>query len=373
MTYVPPPDDVIRCRVAAYHEVERRLGPYLVSGGLRVSPLGPGHSSDVDAHVSRAPDPAELERAGWLPLDRLLKAVGIDETGRWAVVVDGRVVGAADIHLTAPPDPVEHVLDRCRRQGAGPRELAELEALRAQGHHVAPVPPRRRTAPLRRVVAAVRRALRPRVVVAISGVDGAGKSTLSTRLVEDLGRAGVPATRIWVRPGVTSGPVARLTRIVKRLLREDPKPGLRQAAKGRADAVRSRRGWFGVLWSQVIIANFAVELLRRYAAARGVAVFDRHQIDAEVTLRVLYPVGHELSWKLARRVIPAADLRFHLSVPAEVAVSRKPEDPIGEWAVEQQLQEYAEVLEEDVITLDGRDDPDRLAMHVLQVLTGRAP
>src|SRR5687768_5315358 len=100
----------MREREMAFAEVETRLGAWLRPGGLRVSPLGPGYSSDVDAYVTSDPDPQVLLDAGWLPLDDLLSSLGVSERGRWAVVVDGRVVGAADIYVEPPPDPVQHVL-----------------------------------------------------------------------------------------------------------------------------------------------------------------------------------------------------------------------------------------------------------------------
>lgn len=90
-------------------EVSRVLGPWLHEEGLRVSPLGPTNSSDVDAHL-RVPVPDEVMRdAGWLHLDGLLARVGVPEDGRWAVVVGQRVVGAADLHLAPSPDPVAHL------------------------------------------------------------------------------------------------------------------------------------------------------------------------------------------------------------------------------------------------------------------------
>ena len=241
-----------------YDEAARVLGPWLHEEGLRISPLGPTYSGDVDAYL-RAPVPAEVMRdAGWLHLDGLLARVGVPEHGRWAVVVRQRVVGAADLHLAPSPDPVAHILDRCRRMGAGHRERAELEVLRRRGMVISAVPRRSRRHRLRQRVGAVRTLLRPKVVVAVSGVDGAGKSTLVGMLSDSLEIAGVPTTAIWVRPGVTSSAVDRAARRVKKILRLDREPGIRKAASGDADQVASRRGVIGALWASVIIINFCL-------------------------------------------------------------------------------------------------------------------
>ncbi len=368
MPEVPrPPDTLMRDREIAFAEVERRLRPWLRPDGLRVSPLGPGYSSDIDAYVRHAPDPSELAAAGWLPLDRLLASVGIRQQGCWAVVVEGRVVGCADIYESAPPDPVRHVLDKCRRRGAGPRELAELDVLRDQGHVVGAIPARRATAGLRDVVRSVRGRARPRIVLAISGVDGAGKTTLTQRVVDDLAKAGVPASRIWARPGVTGAALDRVARAVKRLLREDP--GFTRAAAGGATSLRSRQGLLGRVWSSLILVDFAAEVLRRFARAQGVVVFDRHLIDAQVTFRVMYPGQRDLAWGIASRVIPKADFMFHIDVPADVALARKPGEPMGDWAVRRQIEEYTRAVGEGVTVLDGQEHPDRLALRVLEHLT----
>jgi hypothetical protein len=166
----------------------------------------------------------------------------------WAIMDDGRVLASLDLHLGLPPDPLASLLNRCRRRGeVRVREVLEIRAL-LRTHHalpaddpvvrvaarveaglggqalarwsdgpplVAPSPlPKRR---IRRCWAKVRSALRlPPISVALSGVDGSGKSTLCWLLARNLDQAGVPVSYIWSRPDVSTGCLDGLARTVHR-------------------------------------------------------------------------------------------------------------------------------------------------------------
>src|SRR5439155_25422697 len=78
----------------------------------------------------------------------------------------------------------------------------------------------------------LRPSLRPRPVVAVSGVDGSGKSTLCRSLVRDLEAVNVPVTPVWSRPGMGPGLglLERAATSAKRLLGHDTAPGVRRVA-----------------------------------------------------------------------------------------------------------------------------------------------
>lgn len=386
----PPAPDVARDRDATYAEAARVLGEWLRPDGLRVSPLGPAWSSDVDAHVQQRPDPAVLRQAGWLPLDDLLARLGRRVSGQWAVVVDGRVVGRVDLHETERPDPVAHLLSRCRERGPGPRDEAEADALRAQGRRVPArlpkrSPARRLRALVGRAVRPARRTLSPRLVVALSGVDGSGKSTLSGNLLTALSRVGVPHTRVWIRPGMISPLVDRVVRLAKRASGSTATPGLHAAARGRAAELRSRQGVLGRLWLGVVVTEFVAGVRRRLLVAEGVVVFDRHRRDAEITLRLFYDVDPgNLAVRLARTALPAADLDVHLRISPELSVARKQEEVVGEWAVASQVEMYDELVPDAddprpsdeehgaTVVLDAARSPEALALEVLTRLVDTA-
>ena len=191
----PPSAQAARDRELTHDTVATALADVLHEGGLRVSPLGPAWSRDVDAYVRDWPDAATLEGRGWINVDDLLGRLGHGTTGRWAVVVDERIVGAADLERTAPPHPVDAVVARIARQGwCGPREHAELAVLRSRGLTVPADLPTATSPPVhRRLRWALRNMLRPRVVLRLTGADASTRRRLRARIVEDLDRAGVPA------------------------------------------------------------------------------------------------------------------------------------------------------------------------------------
>ena len=101
-------------------------------------------------------------------------------------------------------------------------------------------------------------------------------------------------------------------------------------------------------------------------------IFDRHVLDALVTWEVLYRGrgGRAVTW-LIRHALPEADLTVYLDVSASAAVSRKPDDPIGMWAVKRQLEAYGLLLE-GVVRLESHQPPEHLTHEVLVLLTERS-
>lgn len=357
--------------------VRDALDDVLAPDGLRHSCLGPGWSRDLDAHVVRRPDGARLSALGWVPLDPLLAQVGSRARDRWAVVDGDEVVGALDLDLSPVPGPVDAVVGRARRRGeVRLREVLELRVLQRQGQvlpagdpvveaataleralggdelpgRADPAPdPVRPVAVQRPLVTGLRErigaARRPRLVVALSGVDGAGKSTLVAGLSQDLQRAGVPHDVVWARPGMRLKLLDRVARVAKRLLGQRPEPGVRTVAAGEAEALPSRRGVVGAVWALAVTVAFLVDVWRRHLRSHGVVLYDRHHLDALTSLEFAYEGADlRLPRLLIRHGMPHARLGFHLDVPLEVAVARKPGDVIGEHAVRRQLQVYEHLL-----------------------------
>lgn len=401
-----PDDATFSRRQRAAAAAESALAHVLLPGGVRTSVLGPGWSSDVDLHVRAAPEPGRLEDLGWLPLDELLTAVGSPGAGRWAIVEHGEIVGAADLHATPPPDPVAAVHDRCRRRGeVRVREVLELRELIRRG---TPLPPKsavlsaaadaeaslggdllahwRSGRPRRPPVALPgasfrRRAKRlvpgraPTVGLALCGVDGSGKSTSARLIVRDLERLGIPASVVWTRPGMRIAWLDGFARRVKRVLREDPAPGVLRIADDPDRTLRSRRGVIGWTWAALVTRSFLGDVRSRARRTRGVVVFDRHLPDALVTLSFAYRgVDLRMHRRLVRSLMPPAASTFYFTVPAEVAVARKPDDPIGEAAIRRQLDAYAEELASmpGVRILDATAPPEELARAVLSSVLGGA-
>ena len=361
---------------------------------VRVSPLGPQWGRDIDVHVTALPDPTALARLGWLRLDPLLERLGKGPGCRWAVVEHGAVLAMADFHMAVAPTPVAAVRQRCRDRGeVRLREAWELRALTTddlaaaadpvlraaatlqepRGFPVAPVP---LPVPLWRRVARRRPRRHRRFVVAVSGVDGAGKSTLTAGLRDQLAAAQVPAEVVWARPGMSAGPrLAALAVRAKRLLRQDPAPGVRAVAAGDAPALRSRTGLVGWLWVMVVTCDYLAQVRGAHRRARGVVLYDRHLHDALTTLDFAYSgVRLGAARALVRLLLPRADLSLFLDVPADLALARKPDDPFGSHAVRTQLTGYDRVRAEarDLVVLDATLPREQVRLLALQALLGAA-
>jgi thymidylate kinase len=305
------------------------------------------------------------------------------------VVEHGRVLAGVRM-VDGPVDPVRAVLDGCgERAEVRLREVLELRALRREGR---PFPLDESTlraaaeiesglggrllapwATGRAGTAPVALRSGPRgVVVAVSGVDGSGKSTLRAALADSLERAGVPVSTVWVRPGMGLGPLIRLAAWGKRLLRQDAAPGLRAMADPAAVRPVSRRGAVGWTWASLVTLSFLAGVWRQHRSARGVVLYDRHLVDALATLDFAYRgVDLRLQQWLIRALLPRADVRLFLDVPAEVSVARKPDDLLGEHAVRRQLEEYARWLDRlpPALRLDATLPPDELVARALRAMT----
>jgi thymidylate kinase len=397
-----PEVEVAAARERAAHAAAEALGDLLRPAGIRTSPLGPGWSRDLDLHVTALPEPTGLLDRGWFPIDRLLGHLGSSGRGRWAVVEDGRLLACADLHTTAPPDALASLLDRCRRRGeVRVREVLELRTLLRSGSllphrdpvieaaadierglggenlrswasgRTRPVPAPLDRPPARSAVARWRSLLRPRFVVALSGVDGAGKSTVAGALAGDLERLGIPAGSVWTRPGMRLHWLDRLARAAKRPLRQDAAPGVGRVAAGLGSGLASRRGVVGWTWALLVTAAFLRDARRRHRRARGVVIHDRHLLDAIVTLEFVYAgVDLRLHRALVRRFLPAAALTVYLDLPATVAAARKPDDLFGSHAVSEQLERYSAHLHEipGVHTLDATRPPAEMALQILRMI-----
>jgi len=375
-------------RELAYHLVSEVLSDLLLPDGLGCSPLGAAWTDVFEAYVRSEPSAEQLRERGWLGVDRLLDNIGEAGSGHWMVVSDGRVLSGVSIKVGEAGDPVAGVIERAlQRHEVRLREVLELRALLRQGaafptasdvvraaadvetglggrELVKWTSGRRLPAP----VALSRPSRGNRMVVACSGVDGAGKTTLMDGLARDLTSGGVPVSRVWLRPGMGLGWVATLAQRAKRLLGMDPRPGIGMIATDPEAALRSRQGIVGWVWSVLITAMFVAGLRRQYAETRGVVLFDRHVADAFATLDFAY-AGSDLRvqrW-LARTFIPAADMVFYLDIPPDVALARKPGDMIGASAIASQIGAYQRWLPQlnHVHRLDATEPAGVLAAEAL--------
>jgi thymidylate kinase len=338
--------------------------------------------------------------AGWVSLDAVLTHLGYPGRGRWAVVASRKVLARADIQSGSAPDPVRSVLDRATRADrVGLREALELRhTIRTdRGNSVAPVrtlaeaaevesalggtelrawldptgkAPPAPTRPDR--LTSIRRPLRPRLRIGLSGVDGAGKSSLVNALRNALGNCGISCSVVWTRPGMRLRFLESLAHVAKRLLGVE-NGGLADLASGARPAeVRSRRGALGWMWSVLVTLAYLWDVRKRSVRAAEVVIYDRHLLDAIATTEALYDgVDTRLQVWLIGRLTPRADVSLWLDVPADEAARRKPDELFNLRLVEHQLDRYranAPTIE-GLVRIDGTASPGKVALSAFNAVS----
>jgi thymidylate kinase len=384
-----PDDEAREDRKRCAELLQEMFADDLGAGGIAGSALGVEWTEIFDVHLHGPLDVQRVTDAGWLPLDQLLDGPGRGRNRRWAVVEKGRVLAGVRF-VDEAADPVRAVLEGCReRSEVRLRDVLELRELSRAGRQFPAGSPAALRAAAEvesglggRLLAswASGRSSTPPVslpgrrglVVAISGVDGSGKSTLRAALAENLERAGVPVSTVWVRPGMGLGRLMSLAAVAKRLIRQDAAPGVRAMADPDAARPASRRGLLGYVWALLVSLSFLVGVWRQHASSRGVVLYDRHLVDALATLDFAYEgVDLRFQHRLVRTLLPRADVRLYLDVPAEVSVARKPDDVLGEHAVRSQLAAYDRWLDQlpASVRLDATTPAGDLVAKALQVVT----
>ena len=281
---------------------------------------------------------------------RRLRAILGDPGARARIEEHAEREGAPELGALAI-DP--EALEAAARRGRLPYVRAAAAAARG---------PRARAALAARAGARARRAVRshaaprgaPRpLLVTLSGMDGAGKSTAAETLLARLAAAGVPAEMSWARLGSESRLLDGLATPVKRLLRREGTTADPVAAGGPdVGKVQDERESAGrrrlVSWVWIAIVAWANARSYRDSAAgrrRGVTVVcDRWATDALVDLDLRYG-RHALAEAILRRLPPRPDLAILLEIDAESAHARKPGDQ-AVHVLEGMQQRYARVAEE---------------------------
>ncbi len=359
------------------------------------SPLGAGWSSDLDVYVSDLRRAIELASgANWVDLSAILKHLGYPNECSYAITDASAILAKVDINVGKAASPAERSLarssrlnppdtrsvlevrrlveggldittldsDLVARLAAAEAELGgtTLAAFRTLG--LPPDPPTGSSYP---------RPRRPQVRLAISGVDGSGKSTLTGSLEEGLGHLGIATTMIWTRPGMRLELLDRLARRIRKFRKEDT-TGLRRLAEGASsESISSRKGLIGWVWLMLVSLAYLSDIRGQTRKAEGVVIFDRHLLDALGTIDAIYagvPSGVQ-RW-IIRWFVPRADFTVWLDIDPAQAAARKPDDLIGADLVAKQAiayRKYAGLIPR-LRTHDGTDDSYLSAADVLAEL-----
>lgn len=236
-----------------------------------------------------------------------------------------------------------------------------------------------RSPPARRALGLVRRvrgALRPQVI-AISGIDGSGKSLQARALVDTLERLGHPAGTVWA-PLASEAWLDRLARPVKGVLARVPRrrargSGAGSARRGSASTpgreLRQQSPTLTSAWATIVAVANAWSLGRSalgHGWAGRVVVADRYHLDSAVRMRFYY--GEKLGFGLQRRLVgalsPRARRAFFLDVTPVASAARKDDGWTTEELAVQARLYREEHLRFGAVRLDGERSPAEVCAEV---------
>lgn len=217
-------------------------------------------------------------------------------------------------------------------------------------------------------------------VVALSGLDGAGKSTQAAQLAESLQSLGYDTVVQWQRVSYDPS-LDRITAPVRAVLMKLPRPA---AAPSRpsdcaeelppdrlaAQALRQRFAFIGATWVGVVAGRHAWQVRRqtREQMHRGrIVIRDRYELDAVVQLREQYGDSLDVSRqvRLVRLLTPRPVAAWFLDVSADEAWRRKPHEFDPVQLVGQRSRYLTELSAIGVERLDGEQPPDLIAEQLL--------
>lgn len=161
------------------------------------------------------------------------------------------------------------------------------------------------------------------LIIALSGIDGAGKSTHLARLDESLSSRRRRTVRLWTRGGYTPG-MNLLKGVARSVARGKlPPPGNSE----RREELLGRR-WLQRLWMSVAIVDlmwiYGVRI-RWWLLRRRVVLCDRYLWDSLIDFEIMFPrenVAASPLWKLLVHLAPVPSVACLLMIPQNLSEQR---------------------------------------------------
>ncbi len=211
-------------------------------------------------------------------------------------------------------------------------------------------------------------------VVSFSGLDGSGKSTQVTGLLDALEHLGVAAQVQWAG-FKTASKLRRALPVLDHAgesIRDDPKAAETPRPRDPlvpAACIDHRLGRH--LWMSSVVAANAVSLWRYVLVPRRgtkVLIFDRFSPDSAVKLDFHYGLNRDfdIRWQRAvfRFLSPKPDVGFLVAVPSDVAYARRQDQTPEELLAMSRLYDE-QVPRFGLIRLDGTDPAEVLGQQVV--------
>ena len=217
------------------------------------------------------------------------------------------------------------------------------------------------------------------MIVAVSGLDGAGKSTQIDLLSKSLSGKGVRVRLLWARGGYTPG-FEFIKRILRRMLGQKAFPSGRskQREKKLEDPLVQ------TIWLSLAILDLCVVwglYIRFFDKKNSVVICDRYLNDTLLDFRRNFPnvdLSKSYLWKLLVFITPKPDVSFLFWVPVltslERSISKSEPFPDSKETLEWRLDCY---LNEAIFPaqifnrIDGRNDVKKIAEQMLATVTSK--
>lgn len=207
-------------------------------------------------------------------------------------------------------------------------------------------------------------------LVTITGIDGAGKSTLANAVTEELRSRGYSASYVYGRylprlayPVMEAG---RRTILSDTDIEEDYTS--HQESKGELFSNPAVR----FLYESLIMVDYAPQLVARLLPAlvsSDFVICDRYIYDTFLTdfKGTIVKTPEEAIKKYDRysRLVPSPEYMFYLQIPVSIAYERKDDTPAEEYLEDRK--EFYEVFSEyfGMTTIDGTDPVEDLVDDVV--------
>ncbi len=260
------------------------------------------------------------------------------------------------------------LLERAHARGEDPSTLARAAAIAAELRIRGRGPTEIAKGTARGLLRRPRRGF----VIALSGLDGAGKSTQGRMLADSLSQLGFEPQLEWPAIDAPSRVMALLTRVgkgtIKMLARTPGRGGGGEAVADPARALRQRSELVTFAWSSLYALRGAGRVARAtwpHVLGGRVAICDRYLLDTRVFLRHRYGEDrrYRLQLGLIRLLSPRPRAAFLLVVSPETATARQPERTVAENAERTRL--YLDAAAElGVEPVDGEAAEEKVAAEL---------
>lgn len=210
-------------------------------------------------------------------------------------------------------------------------------------------------------------------LVTITGIDGAGKSTLAKRVVRKLEANGHSATYVYGR---------YLPRLAYPLM-EFGRRTLFSETDIETDYSthhNSKREFFSKLpvsrlYEFLLMVDYAPQLVYRLLPALATSdyvICDRYVFDTFLTdlagSVITSPEDATERYRSYSRVVPTPDYMFHVQIPIDVAFRRKEDTPALEYLEKRKAFYDAFTTAFDMVQLDGTDELESLEADILDII-----